>query len=288
MTEDLILVGELEGSPSAISVLVEPRITSDREAFAWALTASGALPAKALAPLNVDIKLAPITVLGALPRILPFRARLAALAEFELDCLDTLAWHARATMHAEAQYMGVSNGPARVAALARQVRAWRLLMLQDMTVMVTRGLLPAKKQAQLKVQAGYLEMSYLLLALVQVYRAEWAKLKGHTTLREHELDEAESSAEQLSFAFATRAERDKALRAANEQRQRNFTLLAHAYDQVRRGLQYLRWNEGDVDEIAPSLYRGRGGSRRQAKAEPASAPSNGTGELSTSRNAEKP
>ena len=93
-------------------------------------------------------------------------------------------------------------------------------------------------------------------------------------MREHELDEAESTAGQLAFTFATRAERFQAVQqVANEQRQRNFSLLAHAYDQVRRGLQYLRWNEADWDAIAPSLHRGRGGSRRQAQPQPASATS---------------
>jgi len=28
---------------------------------------------------------------------------------------------------------------------------------------------------------------------------------------------------------------------------------------VRRAVSYLRWNEGDVDDIAPSLFQGRGG-----------------------------
>lgn len=44
-------------------------------------------------------------------------------------------------------------------------------------------------------------------------------------------------------------------------RQRTFTLLVRSYDQIRRALSYLRWNEGDVDRIAPSLWAGRGGSR---------------------------
>jgi hypothetical protein len=30
-----------------------------------------------------------------------------------------------------------------------------------------------------------------------------------------------------------------------------------AYDHARRAVTFLRWNEEDVDEIAPSLYAGR-------------------------------
>ncbi len=264
MTDDPILVSEPGRSLATVNALTTLHISNPREAFAWAFTASQALPVSQLAPLNVDIKLAPSTVLGALPKILLFRARLTALADFDVRHLDTLAWHAAATMHAEAHYMGVSSGPARVAELAKQARTWRFLLLQDMAVMVTRGLLPAKKHAELKVRAGYKDLPFLLMALTLVYRDEWPKLNAHTTVREHELDEAENTAEQLSFAFASRADRNAAVNEANEQRRRNFTLLAQAYDQVRRGLSYLRWNEGDLEQIAPSLYRGRGGSRRKA------------------------
>jgi hypothetical protein len=145
MTDDLILVGNAEHSLSVVGADAGPRVTNAREAFAWALPASQALPEKKLARLNVDIKLAPIIVVGALGRMLPFRARLAALPEFELHRLDTLSWHAAATAHAEARYMGVSSGPAHLAELAKQARRWRLLLLQDMTVMITRGFLPASK-----------------------------------------------------------------------------------------------------------------------------------------------
>ena len=35
----------------------------------------------------------------------------------------------------------------------------------------------------------------------------------------------------------------------------------NAYDACRRAVSYLRWNEGDADAIAPSLFA-RGGGRK--------------------------
>jgi hypothetical protein len=185
--------------------------------------------------------------------------------------VDTLGWHASATLYAEAHYMGVSRGPARVAELAKQARSWRALLLQDMALMVTRRLLPVEKHAQLKIQACHKDLPFLLLAVTQVYRDAWPKLSDYTSVSPQELDEASRIAEEFSLAFARSTERNAGLSEANDQRRRNFTLLAQAYDQVRRGLSYLRWSEGDTDEIAPSLYRGRGGSRRKSKS-PAAAP----------------
>ena len=40
---------------------------------------------------------------------------------------------------------------------------------------------------------------------------------------------------------------------------RAFTLFSRAYDATRGAVTYLRWNEGDADDIAPSLYKGREG-----------------------------
>jgi len=39
-------------------------------------------------------------------------------------------------------------------------------------------------------------------------------------------------------------------------------LVVNTYDEVRRAVHYLRWREGDAEEIAPSLYSGR---RRRSK-----------------------
>jgi hypothetical protein len=46
---------------------------------------------------------------------------------------------------------------------------------------------------------------------------------------------------------------------AADRRARAFTLFVDAYDQTRRAVTYLRWKEDDVETIAPSLYKGRGG-----------------------------
>jgi hypothetical protein len=51
-------------------------------------------------------------------------------------------------------------------------------------------------------------------------------------------------------------------------RQRLFTLFVTAWDQVRRALGFLRWNEDDVDDIAPSLYAGRARRKTDVPPEP--------------------
>jgi hypothetical protein len=59
------------------------------------------------------------------------------------------------------------------------------------------------------------------------------------------------------IAIGSREQAPAAIDEASNNRQRAFTLLLTAYSQVRRAITYLRWNEGDADSIAPSLYAAR-------------------------------
>ena len=42
---------------------------------------------------------------------------------------------------------------------------------------------------------------------------------------------------------------------------RALSKLIRDYDQIRRMMAYLRWEDGDIDETVPSLYARRGSSR---------------------------
>lgn len=46
---------------------------------------------------------------------------------------------------------------------------------------------------------------------------------------------------------------------------RAYSLFVRAYDQCRRAVSYLRWEEGDADDEPPSLFANRG--PRKAPAE---------------------
>src|SRR5262249_14133252 len=87
------------------------------------------------------------------------------------------------------------------------------------------------------------------------------------------LDQARDIGEKLLAAVGAKEQGPALVAAQALQRQRNFTLFANAYDQVRRAISYLRWNEDDVDDIAPSLYAGRGTGRKKPESvQPAPTP----------------
>ncbi len=90
----------------------------------------------------------------------------------------------------------------------------------------------------------------------------WPQIQGKSCVSEQELRRAQSIAEALLAYLGSREQSPEAKAAASEVRDRAFTLLADNYDIARRVVTYLRWNDGDADQIAPSLYGGKRRSRR--------------------------
>lgn len=72
-----------------------------------------------------------------------------------------------------------------------------------------------------------------------------------------ELDQAETLANRLEIALGVKEQGPAGAPEASHTRNKAFHVFLKAYDAARRVVTFLRWNEGDVDSIAPSLYAGR-------------------------------
>ena len=105
----------------------------------------------------------------------------------------------------------------------------------------------------------------------------WAHIQRQTALTLADLDRADLVGEQLVNAVGTRRQGSVVTAEVTPIRQRLFTLFADAWDQVRRAISYLRWNEDDVDDIAPSLYAGRARRKTDVPANPPEPPAPPTG-----------
>jgi hypothetical protein len=126
----------------------------------------------------------------------------------------------------------------------------------------------AQRLKGLKGPPGYKNIAFDLLALVAMFREKWRVLDGKTLLPASELKHAQLLADRLISAVGDREQTPTQIDAA-DRRQRAFSLFVKAYDQARRAIQYVRWEQGDADSIAPSLYSGRGNSNVKRRAEDA-------------------
>ncbi len=242
-----------------------------RAAFEKALPLCKALPVEELLPINVDVQGAVAAGLSTLKRVMHLRDRAQALPEFDIKVFDDLETHTLATGHAHTLYQTASAEPEELRELNEEGMRLRGVLYADAVALATRKLINGERINEMKANVGYQNLAFDLMALAQVLRSNWDKISSKTAITSDDLDRAELIGDRLMNALSDRAIAPAALADVTEQRQRNFTLFVHSYSQVRRAITFLRWDENDLDQLAPSLYAGRGNSNIKKKDDPTSS-----------------
>jgi hypothetical protein len=262
----------------------EPVALNLRAAYEQTLPMAQALAVADLLPVNVDLPTAVNTAVGKMPQILALRERVKdELPKFDLSHFDQLEQYALAAGHSHTRFLTASTPPQALTDLNTQGQALRDILYKDAVALAARGLIPGDRIGDFKSSVGYKSLTYDLLGLADILRTNWARISAGTSVRPSDLDRAEALGGQLVSAVSAREQLPVVTADAALQRQRNFTVFANAYDQVRRAISYLRWNEDDLESVAPSLYGGRTVNRKKPGDQPGAPPSPGTtGNASTS------
>ena len=226
-------------------------------AFERVLPAAMALPSSELAAVNVDIPSAVTLTLGKLPGILGLRDIAEELPHFDLRFFEHLETLVLATAHAHALCLAATSRPDSIDNLTARAGALRDVLHSDAEALAKRGLVSGTRLRKLKTPNGYRNLAFDLLGLAVLLRESWPTIEGRTALELSDLEQAELLGEELVNALGARERAPAFAAELAQQRQRVFTLFFRAYDEVRRAVCYLRWNEGDADWIAPSLYSRR-------------------------------
>jgi hypothetical protein len=203
--------------------------------------------------INVDIPTAVNTVLGNLPAIEALEKEAKALPEFDIGSFSKLGTYAKALSYSQMLYVAASEPVQDVPVLAEQLAGERAKLLASAEALAARGFIDGSRLGDLKGGPGYKNIAYDVGTLVAMLRAAWPKVQDKTAVTQDELTNAQAQTETLLLAIAGREQQHVDTAAAGEQRSRAFTLLANAYDQVRRAVTFLRWGQS-VDDIAPSIY----------------------------------
>jgi hypothetical protein len=253
----------------------EPTALNFREAYDKTLELSKTLAVDALLPVNVDLPTAVTTAVGAMPQILALRDRVKdELPKFDLTHFEQLEQYALAAAHSHGNFLAASAPPEALVELNTKGMALRDMLYTDAVALAGRGLISGDRIGDFKANVGYKNITFDLIGLASLLKQNWDKISSRTAIQMSELDAAEALAGQLVSALASREQAPGVVSDVAVQRQRNFTLFAQAYDQVRRAISYLRWDDEDLERVAPSLYGGRiVKSRKNADpAQPGTAP----------------
>jgi len=253
---------ESESTVTTASDEMSPRF---RQSFERVQPEMKALAEHELLNINLDVPSAVATVLGAIGEIRALREAAGSLPGLDLARIDKLEDYALALGYAHAVYRAAAGPDDEVARLAEEALELRDTLYMDASALARRRLLDEGRVGKLRSAAGYKNIAFDVLGLVALMREQWNILQGKTAVQPADLEAAERLADRLITAVGLREQGPVTLAVAVAARQRAFTLFMSSYDQARRAVQYLRWNENDADTIAPSLYAKRGGGRRPAE-----------------------
>ncbi len=256
------------GNPNAAladTAPATPGITADRYEAAYELVRPQreALKPDQLVPISIDVIAASLILFGRYEEISSYREQVERdLPNFDSAVFGHVLDYALASSHAHTRFAAASSNTA-LAELYDRVARIRDVLVADVTALGKRKLVDASRLSELRGPPGHKNVAYDVLLLRTILRDHWAQVASRTGVTPAELAEAAELADQLANAVAIREQQANMVTEASDQRQRAFTLYVNAYDQVRRAISFLRWDEGDVDRIAPSLYAGRGGPKRK-------------------------
>jgi len=152
-----------------------------------------------------------------------------------------------------------------------EVYALRELLLTDAKTLALRGLLPAKKIADILKGRGTIDAAHDCVALAALYRANAQSLRGKTTVTAAEVRRAAELGSSLLERLTPKMARkknpvDTEYAAAIDLRDRMWTLLVRGYERVQR-VGAWRWMDEAVGRV-PALQSRRMGPRKKAEPTP--------------------
>lgn len=220
-----------------------------------------------LEPINLDVVAAAAIAIGAAPKIRAHRDAIAArFGQEAARTVDRLELLAQAAQDAHAAHTALSV-PGALDQLAAELAEEKNVLLAEAQCLVDRRLMRGELLSNLAGGQSYRGLYFDVAQLVVAFRHSQATIAGRSPVEPADVDRIATLAERFGAMVATRdAESDGLGASAASLRARAYTLLVRSYDELRRHLGFLRWHQGDVDEIAPSLWSGRGRRRETSLA----------------------
>jgi hypothetical protein len=226
------------------------------DAFAKVEAELAALAPEAIAPVTIDPAAAVTAVLAAAPRIREHRSAIEEqLPKHPLQAIDQLEMYAQAAWYAHLVHAYSGTSPESAKALLEEATRLRDGLLIAAEALAHRAMLDVDTIARIR-KGGGADLAGDLTLLASLFKDSWGKVSSKTAVERSEIDRAAELGP--AVLVATAAKKHKSTDTEG-QRNRAFTLLLDAYDNARRAIGYLRWKEGDLDTIAPSLFKKRAG-----------------------------
>ncbi|HEU4534922.1 MAG TPA: hypothetical protein VFS00_12420, partial [Polyangiaceae bacterium] len=231
-----------------------------------------AMPRGAVRRSTVNVPNAVVLVLGALPKMLRLRDEMReTFVNPPFELLDKLRDYALAAAYAHARALPHDEGETRVRTLLNEAVPLRGRLLSSAETLAAFGLLDPLEVSAVRRGTGHVDTAQDLSSLVGLLRDAGPEVVAKSPLTEADLARAAELGGLLLEALGQRQSGADGWGDPDEAEERvakAYTLMANAYNQGRRLVSFLRWNEGDADDIAPPLGHSRRRPRRPQGGEP--------------------
>jgi hypothetical protein len=246
-------------SPQSPNQLNTPEVPGSgafrfRESFEATTADRAALDESALIAVNADPSSAMHIVLAAWPRIASLLDEIAKLP-VEHRLIARCKLYAWALGHAHSLYVIATTPPEELEARYQEGLKRRAALRSDVQNLIHHGLVPQDSLARVRNETGFRNVAADLGHLVNIMRNATARVEGRTATLPEDLAKAEMLAAQLVEIIAQREGSIAMTSSIAADRQRAFTLMARAYDEVRRAVRFLLWRNGEADKLVPSMYQ---------------------------------
>jgi hypothetical protein len=197
-------------------------------------------------------------------KLLPLRAALVAeCGERAGVVLDGLVTIADAVKQADIEVERTKTSDD-LSHLHAAVMKHHQALLTDAHALVSRNVIPLSEVERAETTKGYKPLLKSLLILVSLFRELADDPVAQVLVKPTDLDAAELAVQRMNTAIAYRDQGVSQL-AALDLRTRAMTKLIRDYDAIRRFVTYVRWEEGDADDLAPSFWAASRGTARRSR-----------------------
>ena len=253
-----------QAKPTVTVVITNPEKSPAQQAFELMLPVAQAIPVEQLSQALLSIFEATVLIDSKLDQIDSLRNRFIAELKnpplFELDSMPQLI---RAARHADLLARSTTEQSSQTNEMYDEVILPNRKILQaTLDLMVATKKLPTSALQGSASGLSHVEEAQMVLTIVVLLRNNWDQVQSSCPYSLQSLIELESKVERFLEELSARNGRIKDPTHA-EMKKRMLTLLITYWDNIRKAVQYVRFNEGDAEQWAPSLFSTRKSGRRQ-------------------------
>lgn len=227
----------------------------DRLAFESTAAVRSAMKAEDSLHYTLDAFYAAGKALWAAPRVMSHRDDLLTLPKYDIGHLDRFEDYARALRFVQTEMLRRIQRSRQLPQVA--VEGWRMrsLMMSYAETLSHKGHVAPELLARLREGGGYRDLAEDLSVLVREFQGlPEGKIGPDAAVTGEDLTRASEIAHQINIHVGNTVDPDMSHETLLAERRKLGGLLIEAQSQIRRGVSFFRWDEGDVNALLPSLY----------------------------------